>query len=514
MQMSALRTRHGRLQWTAVAIAVAATLGACGDGPTPPERVRVAAHIVPISGPGQPGIVNTLLPSPFTVEIRDSAHRPLAGVAVAFQVLTGGGGILPALVFTGADGRASANWTLGPSVGSQRASATAAGIVSPLEIAVTASPGPAAAISIVSGSGQSAVVGSALPAPFSVRVADAWDNPVAGVTVTFAVTAGGGSLSASTVVTNAEGLAESRLTLGAAAGANTVTATVPGIAPVTFTSTAFVNDTERIAFVTPREGPSAIWLIKPDGTGLTHVTDLSDRVANPSWSPDGSRLVFEDYLGTNNTELYAINRDGTGRTRLTYTAEEESNPAWSPDGTRIAFVLARGAPGTNGIWVMNADGTNRQMLIPGSFQDDPAWSPDGTRLAFTRTYIENNTTNLEIVVANADGTNEVRLTNVPGNDLQPAWSPDGSQMAFASDRTHPLKLWLMNADGSNQREITAGITHINVSTPSWSPDGSRISFSSLAGDGEELRSIRPDGTGLVTLTDELSYVREGAWSPR
>lgn len=96
---------------------------------------------------------------------------------------------------------------------------------------------PANSIRMVRGSGQSALRGTALPTAFTVRVVDAQGRPVAGTTVTFAVTAKNGSVSAESVVTNASGLAETTLTLGASAGTNEVTASIS--APGTPTTVSF-----------------------------------------------------------------------------------------------------------------------------------------------------------------------------------------------------------------------------------------------------------------------------------
>jgi hypothetical protein len=104
-------------------------------------------------------------------------------------------------------------------------------------------PPPPTAISGVSGDGQIAVVGRALPAPFVVRVTDAQGTAVSGVTVTWAVTAGGGSLSATSTQTDSQGQASVTLTLGLTVGTNTVTASSPGLSgsPVVFNATGVVT---------------------------------------------------------------------------------------------------------------------------------------------------------------------------------------------------------------------------------------------------------------------------------
>jgi Tol biopolymer transport system component len=103
---------------------------------------------------------------------------------------------------------------------------------------------------------------------------------------------------------------------------------------------------------------------------------------------------------------------------------------------------------------------------------------------------------------NADGTDLTRLTHSPGSEFDPAWSPDATQIAYRSERSGEPEIWVMNADGTDQRRLAAGLS------PAWSPDGSLIAFSGRGG----LSVIRPDGTGLRVLphTEGGEYP---SWSP-
>ena len=105
------------------------------------------------------------------------------------------------------------------------------------DFTVTAEDLVATTLDRISGNSQTAVVSTALSNPFVVEVQDQNGDALSGVTVTFAVTGGGGTLSATSVTTNASGRASSTLTLGSTAGTNTVTATVSGITAITFTAT-------------------------------------------------------------------------------------------------------------------------------------------------------------------------------------------------------------------------------------------------------------------------------------
>ena len=112
---------------------------------------------------------------------------------------------------------------------------------------------------------------------------------------------------------------------------------------------------------------------------------------------------------------------------------------------------------------------------------------------------------------NADGSNQAQLTSMPSGvyALAPTWSPDGARIAFERG----ADIWLMNADGSGQANITADL-HLVATTPAWSPDGTRIAFTGTD-EQSDIWVIRPDGTGLANLTNTPRGVQERwpDWSP-
>ena len=130
--------------------------------------------------------------------------------------------------------------------------------------------------------------------------------------------------------------------------------------------------------------------------------------------------------------------------------DDRSDPSWSPDGDRIVFWTAR--PAWNGyrdIGVMNADGTDVHQLtddddIGGSQM--PSWSPDGKRIAFTS---NRDHRGWEIYVMNADGTDAHQLTDDDDYEFYPSWSPDGDRIVFENTRDGDSEIFVMNADGTN-----------------------------------------------------------------
>ena len=177
------------------------------------------------------GLTGEGLPNPLVVEVRDQYGDPVGGVPVTFAVSAGDGMLSDTTVTTNVYGQAESTLILGTDPGTNTVEASVEGISQMVIFNAEVSlplPMPTA-LSIISGDNQSGLTGETLMNPFVVEVRDQNGNPMEGVTVTFAVSAGGGSLSDMSVDTDANGLAQSTLTLGSDPGTNTVTASVEGI---------------------------------------------------------------------------------------------------------------------------------------------------------------------------------------------------------------------------------------------------------------------------------------------
>jgi WD40-like Beta Propeller Repeat len=226
--------------------------------------------------------------------------------------------------------------------------------------------------------------------------------------------------------------------------------------PLFFTdSVSWSPDGRKVAY---DDGSTAIYTINADGTAETMIDFSGYDEYGPAWSPDGTKIVFQSNRGNCgpsvcDLELWTMNPDGSGQTQITDNTTFDGAPAWSPDGTRIAFES------DGGIWLMNADGTNRSFLVAGQ---RPNWSPDGSKIAFSRI----GALSKEIFVVNAAGTNEAQLTNDTVSDTDPAWSPDGSKIAWVRDRD----LYTMNPDGTGSVQVGARSFGEEYQTaPDWQP---------------------------------------------
>lgn len=141
-----------------------------------------------------------------------------------------------------------------------------------------------------------------------------------------------------------------------------------------------------------------------------------------------------------------------------------------------------------------------------SSTSSPTASLEMSRIA----YVSEKDDNWEIYIMNADGTQDRNLTNHPGFDSYPSWSPDGTKLAYYSDRDGNWEIYVMNADGSNQTRLT--FDPASDHSPAWSPDGSKIAFVSNRSGNTCVWLMDVDGSNLVNVTYLLKTARWPAWS--
>lgn len=250
-----------------------------------------------------------------------------------------------------------------------------------------------------------------------------------------------------------------------------------------------------------------IMLISMDGTGETRLTDNEFTDQNPSWSPDGRRILFNSWRDKTSREfeilshIYVMNVDGSGLTQLTPDANSKDWDAkWSPDGSQIVFVSDR--DGVNAIYLMDADGSNPRRLSQGK-GILPAWSPDGSRIAYMNGFMND----YELHVVNKDGSNALTLSEHL-EELQFSWSPDGSQIVGVKDR----EISVIRTDGSGEKQLTDNT--VRDVSPVWSPDGKLIAFVSVVDNVQaDIFIMDPNGDHLTRLTDDAWYEIHLVWVP-
>lgn len=248
-------------------------------------------------------------------------------------------------------------------------------------------------------------------------------------------------------------------------------------------------DSRRIAFTSTRDGQDEIYTMHANGSHQTRLTTQGGDTA--AWSHQGDRIAFPSHRD-GNAEIYVMNSDGSHQIRLTNTAASESHPNWSPDDRKIAYSLTN-KDGSEEIWAMNSDGTG-QARITANGGSGPVWSPDGTRIAFTL--------GANIWVMDADGSNQRQLTNKIVFNFFPTWSPDGKRIAYGWFGSG-LHIVIMDADGSNETVISSAYN--KDSSPSWSK-GRWIAPAVVTGDYRSVTTNTAVVSGKLVATGSARRV--------
>ncbi|MFN8670757.1 MAG: S8 family serine peptidase [Candidatus Sericytochromatia bacterium] len=307
---------------------------------------------------------------------------------------------------------------------------------------------------------------------------------------------------------------------------------------------------DDIVFDSGRDGNEEIYLMKPDGANQTRITNnpsIYDYA--PDWNPEKTQIQYRELNANDYIDICTINPDGTGFRNLTNTpSTDEYSVTYSPNGSRFAYTSYQN--GQEDIWVMNNDGSNKINLTSGSLADDyeASWSPDGSKIVF----ISERDGSPEVYIMNADGSNQTRLTQGATDNNSPVFLPDNSKIIYVSETRGDGtdQLWMMNPDGTGKEQLTfeddynpqvspdgkkimyqkwinanniqgrvidletRAVTSITTDsfrtfTTGWLVDGSKGIFTSNVSGGNEIYTIKPDGTDLLRLTFNNSRDHNG-----
>jgi TolB protein len=260
-----------------------------------------------------------------------------------------------------------------------------------------------------------------------------------------------------------------------------------------------------------------IYTMDIDGHNVRKLTDERYNYMNPSWSPDGTRILCKAI--EQKGKLAIIDCNGSN---LQWIATGEVSPhfdlQWSPDGTQVAFTAHIAPDKANDIYVLDLlTGMIRQVTNNRYTDENPSWSPDSQWIIFSSNQDPNFwlplgggqlASSADLYIMDKEGNNLRNLTQTFRHEWLPSWSPDGSQIAFVmSIGVNTDQLNVMSASGGRRQQLTHFKGNYFIMSTSWSPDGQYILFSVLFPDknGEDIFLIRPDGTNLRQLTDHFNF---------
>lgn len=268
-----------------------------------------------------------------------------------------------------------------------------------------------------------------------------------------------------------------------------------------------------IAFQSQTDAGFQIFTVGPNGQNLRQITHVSGDAFRPDWSPDGRQIAFEiDRPEFPFCSIAIMNADGSTIVELTpHRNICENDPSFTPDGSRIVFDRFDPEANDEAFWSMDLNGNDRQRIGPCCA--DPNVSPNGEKLSFLSFNGEPGGTAL--FTSSIDGSNLFQVTPFSFDvAVKQDWAPDGQHLVFTKDGDIHIpgvsaNIATILPDGTHLRFVThykGG--DVNAITGSYSPDGRWIVFRINAPGGFGLFKIHPDGTDLTTILP-FSSLRPG-----
>lgn len=229
----------------------------------------------------------------------------------------------------------------------------------------------------------------------------------------------------------------------------------------------------------PANGTQDIWTIPAAGGTPTQLTIYGGVDGyGPEYSPDGSRILYSTTMSSRSLGIWSIPIVDGIPADPSYVYDSfanDYNASWSPNGSQIVFETHMGGSGEQ-LWIVSADGSNSGLtqLTYGPDGDyHPTWSPDGSTILFHSTSRSGGYADLYTVPVT--GGTVTRLTDTPEwREHFGAYSPNGQWIAFSSNRSGNWGVWVMPVTGGEQILIVDNVGPESI--PSWSPDGTKIAF--------------------------------------
>ena len=251
------------------------------------------------------------------------------------------------------------------------------------------------------------------------------------------------------------------------------------------------------------------FVMRTDGSNLKRISTAGGKTTCGWFLPGDTRLFFgsthakgaacperpdpsKGYTwGLDPFDIYTVNRDGTDLKRVTSYGVYTAEGVLSPDGKRIVFTSLK--DGDLDIYTMNVDGSDvRRLTNTPGYDGGPWWSPDGKQIVYRANHPTDpadlkdyrdllaarivRPSKMELFVMDADGSNNRQITHIGGANFGPSWTPDGKHIIFSSNYKNPrsgnFELYTVALDGSNLTQITFDEGFDGF--PMFSPDGKKL----------------------------------------
>jgi len=284
-----------------------------------------------------------------------------------------------------------------------------------------------------------------------------------------------------------------------------------GVATVGITHAAFPGRNGLIAFQSQTSDGLQIFTVRPSGRDLRQITFLSGNAIAADWSPDGRLIVFEHDPPNGCANVAIMNADGSGLVEFGDPTVCQDDPSFTPDGSRIVFHRFDPATNDDAFWSMDLNGNDRHRSGTSGF--DPTVSPNGRRLSFVS--LNGQPAGAALFTSNLAGTKLFQVTPYEFDvAVKQDWSPDGTHLVFTQYGDEPIpgvsaNIATIRPDGTHLRLLThyqGG--DVKAFAGSYSPNGRWIVFRLEDHGLFGLFKMHPDGSDVTTILP-LSSFRPG-----
>ncbi|MCP4643045.1 MAG: hypothetical protein GY851_21545 [bacterium] len=226
---------------------------------------------------------------------------------------------------------------------------------------------------------------------------------------------------------------------------------------------------KSVAFVSRNSGAYEVYVMTLGNKNIKPLAPGGKDDRNPCWSPDGKSIIFDSRRGGGKGDLFKVALGDPGSLeQITMEKAEISRPSFTADGKGLLYARSakKGAFGVGRQIVYAADASNPSDVTVLAEGSHARMSPDGSKVV----YMVGKMNKSEIWIMNADGSDQAQLTSSPGPDENPCFSPDGSKILWSGKRGQFYDLYTMDLDGGNIEAVTS-TPGFGEKTPSWAKDG-------------------------------------------